>query len=134
MTAGSPYPQLFTPHRIGSLELPNRVVMSAMYTAAGSASGHVTDRQIQYYALRAEAGVGLIVTENVPVHRDGGHDHHIELAAGKRLSAGGRLAYPERPGHEVIQRRDRTELHAALIAVCGPGERDGQPAGEQLPA
>ncbi len=50
------YPNLFSPIRIGSLELPNRITMAAMYTASGSANGMVTERQINYYRARAAAG------------------------------------------------------------------------------
>jgi 2,4-dienoyl-CoA reductase-like NADH-dependent reductase (Old Yellow Enzyme family)/thioredoxin reductase len=61
------YPHLFSPFRIGSLELPNRVTMPAMYSASGTATGMVTDRQINYYRERAAAGVGLIVTELIGI-------------------------------------------------------------------
>ena len=61
------YPYLFSPFRIGSLELPNRITMAAMYTASGSANGMVTGRQINYYRVRAVAGVGLITTELIGI-------------------------------------------------------------------
>jgi 2,4-dienoyl-CoA reductase-like NADH-dependent reductase (Old Yellow Enzyme family)/thioredoxin reductase len=67
----TPYPKLFSPFRIGSLELPSRITMSAMYTSAGSASGLVTKRQIDYYAARAAGGAALIVTELTAVHPHG---------------------------------------------------------------
>ena len=68
MAAHARYPQLFSPIRLGTLELPNRIVMPAMYTAAGAASGHVSDWQLRYYEARAAGGVGLIVTELTAVH------------------------------------------------------------------
>src|ERR1700751_1922953 len=61
------YPKLFSPFRIGSLQLPNRITMAAMYTASGSANGMVTERQINYYRARAAAGVGLIATELIGI-------------------------------------------------------------------
>jgi 2,4-dienoyl-CoA reductase-like NADH-dependent reductase (Old Yellow Enzyme family) len=61
------YPHLFSPFRIGSLQLPNRITMAAMYTASGSANGMVTERQINYYRARAAAGVALIATELIGI-------------------------------------------------------------------
>jgi 2,4-dienoyl-CoA reductase-like NADH-dependent reductase (Old Yellow Enzyme family)/thioredoxin reductase len=98
------YPHLFSPFRIGSLQLPNRITMAAMYTASGSANGMVTPRQINYYRARAAAGVGLITTELIGVDPYGFTnrfmlrlDHDRYVAPLRRLTdaiheAGGRIA------------------------------------------
>ncbi|MDI6875108.1 MAG: FAD-dependent oxidoreductase [Actinomycetota bacterium] len=58
---------LFSPVRIGSMELKNRLVMPAMCCRFGTEEGAVSPRLIDYYVERARGGVGLIVIENTCV-------------------------------------------------------------------
>lgn len=60
---------LFTPHRLGTLELPNRLVMAPM-TRNRAGAGHVpTELMARYYEQRASAG--LLVTEATQVAPEG---------------------------------------------------------------
>jgi len=59
---------LFTPIRIGSLELKNRIVMAPMATHYADESGAVTERLKNYYAERARGGAGLIAIESGYIH------------------------------------------------------------------
>lgn len=54
--------ELFSPGRIGTLEIRNRIVMNAMGTLLEDKDGSVSDRLIGYYEARAKGGAGLIVT------------------------------------------------------------------------
>ncbi len=54
---------LFTSYRLGSLSLPNRMVMAPMTRVRAAAGGLATPSMASYYAQRATAG--LIVTEGV---------------------------------------------------------------------
>ncbi|MGC0420057.1 alkene reductase [Embleya sp. AB8] len=54
---------LFDRHRLGDLELPNRVVMAPMTRGRAAAKGLATPSMAVYYAQRATAG--LIVSEGV---------------------------------------------------------------------
>lgn len=56
------YSHIFTPGKIGSVEVRNRTVMSAMGTNM-SDHGAVNDAVINHYAERAKGGVGLIIVE-----------------------------------------------------------------------
>jgi 2,4-dienoyl-CoA reductase (NADPH2) len=58
---------LFSPIRIGSLTLRNRIVFSAHLTNFAE-RGLPSERQAYYYAERARGGVGLIITEEHSVH------------------------------------------------------------------
>ncbi|MEM1112848.1 MAG: NADH:flavin oxidoreductase [Pseudomonadota bacterium] len=58
---------LFTPYRINSLELPNRIAMAPM-TREFSPGGVPREDVAAYYRRRAEGGVGLIVTEGTLVN------------------------------------------------------------------
>lgn len=59
---------LFKPFRIGSLDLPNRIVMAPM-TRAFAAEGIPGEAQAAYYRRRAEGGVGLILSEGTVIDR-----------------------------------------------------------------
>jgi 2,4-dienoyl-CoA reductase (NADPH2) len=56
----TPFPTLFSPVRIGSMELRNRLVMSPMETSYGSRQGLPTPRAIAYFEARARGGVALV--------------------------------------------------------------------------
>jgi 2,4-dienoyl-CoA reductase-like NADH-dependent reductase (Old Yellow Enzyme family) len=54
--------RLFSPGRIGTLEIKNRTVMDAMGTLLEELDGSVGERLIGYYEARAKGGAGLIVS------------------------------------------------------------------------
>ena len=54
---------LFTPTRIGTMEIRNRIAMAPMATDFAEGDGTVSDRLIAYYEARARGGVGLIIME-----------------------------------------------------------------------
>jgi N-ethylmaleimide reductase len=61
---------LFTPTRMGTLDLPNRIVMAPLTRMRAGTSDHVPSAlQAEYYAQRATAG--LIVAEATAVSQEG---------------------------------------------------------------
>jgi len=62
---------LFSSVKINSMELRNRIVMSAMHLGY-TPKGEVTDRLIEFYELRAKGGVGLIIIGGCPIDEYGG--------------------------------------------------------------
>lgn len=68
MTATASTDVLFRPLKLGTLELPNRIVMAPM-TRSFAADGIVGQAQADYYRRRAEGGVGLILSEGTVVDR-----------------------------------------------------------------
>jgi 2,4-dienoyl-CoA reductase-like NADH-dependent reductase (Old Yellow Enzyme family) len=64
---------LFSPGRIGSMELRNRVVMPAMTTRLANDDGTVSDATIAYFAARAAGGTGLVTVEMASPERVGRH-------------------------------------------------------------
>ena len=52
---------LFTPQKIGKMELKNRFVHSATYECMANDSGEVTDKLIKRYGQIAKGGAGLII-------------------------------------------------------------------------
>src|ERR1700754_5031219 len=60
---------LFTPFKLGQVELKNRIVMASMTRGRTTNAEHVpTELQVEYY--RQRAGAGLILTEGTWVNRD----------------------------------------------------------------
>ena len=59
---------LFTPFSLKDLKLANRIVMAPM-TRSHSPGGVATQEVADYYRRRAEAGVGLIISEGTGVRR-----------------------------------------------------------------
>lgn len=55
--------RLFSPIRIGSLEIKNRIAMAPMATDFGDGDGRVSQKLIDYHEARARGGVGLIIME-----------------------------------------------------------------------
>lgn len=58
---------IFSPIRIGTITVKNRLVMASTTSALGQ-DGFVSDRNLAYYHRRARGGVGTIVTEALHVH------------------------------------------------------------------
>jgi 2,4-dienoyl-CoA reductase-like NADH-dependent reductase (Old Yellow Enzyme family)/thioredoxin reductase len=69
--AKSQYERLFSPGRIGTLELKNRLVYPPMGTNV-CVGGEATDRFLAYHEARAKGGVGLDIVENANVDTVGG--------------------------------------------------------------
>lgn len=61
------FPHLFSPIRLGSVRLRNRVVLSPMGSRFAK-DGGPTAGDVAFYKARAEAGVGLIITGGTLVH------------------------------------------------------------------
>jgi len=62
---------LFSPIKIGSLLIKNRLVMAPMALNYSTEKGKIVQRQIDYYVERARGGVGLIISESNYVSIEG---------------------------------------------------------------
>ncbi len=88
---------LFEPFQLGDLTLDNRIVMAPMTRNRANQDGVVPPMMVSHYQQRASAG--LIITESVPVSREG-------------------VGYPFTPGictddHVAAWRRVTNAVHAA---------------------
>ncbi|WP_246036227.1 NADH:flavin oxidoreductase [Sinomonas susongensis] len=121
---------LFTPVDLGPLRVPNRFAMAPM-TREFSPEGTVTDDVVSYYARRAAAGVGLLITEGVYVSEDSGPSTRVprlfgepQLAAWKRLVAAvhaeGGLIAPQL-WHLGAERGDHAEFNPGLPTLSPSG-------------
>jgi 2,4-dienoyl-CoA reductase-like NADH-dependent reductase (Old Yellow Enzyme family)/thioredoxin reductase len=55
------YEKLFTPYKIGKMEIKNRIVMAPMGLNAGHSDGTIDDDEIHYFEERAKGGTGMII-------------------------------------------------------------------------
>ncbi len=79
---------MFKPFNCKGLSLPNRIVMAPM-TRSQSPGGIPTQAVADYYARRASADVGLIITEGTTINRGGAsNDPNIPEFYGEKPLAG----------------------------------------------
>jgi len=126
-------PKLFTPTRIGDLELPNRIVMAPLTRNRARPDGDVPHAlNAEYYAQRATAG--LLITEGTQISPEGkGYAwtpgiHSPEQVAGWRQvtdavhQAGGRIAaqlwHVGRISHTVLQPDGAAPVGPSAIAAA----------------
>ena len=55
------YPHLFSPIRIGNVEIPNRVVHVPTDISSSGSDGEVSERDIYHHSEIAKGGTGLII-------------------------------------------------------------------------
>ena len=55
------YDMMFSPMKIGNMEVKNRIVMTAAEFSLGQMNGEPTERMMNYFEERAKGGVGLII-------------------------------------------------------------------------
>lgn len=79
------YSQLFSPGKIGSITLKNRIIMAPMDSNFAAINGEVSDMMLDYYRERARGGVGMIIVEaacvDSPVGREGLKQLNIDQPA-----------------------------------------------------
>lgn len=61
---------LFSPMKIGSCEIPNRLVVPAMVTNYCNLEGTITPRYLRYMEEKAKGGWGLLITEDYCVQEN----------------------------------------------------------------
>jgi 2,4-dienoyl-CoA reductase (NADPH2) len=76
------FSRLLSPIRVGTFELPNRVVMGSMHMSFYDARAQ--ERLAEFYAERARAGVALIVTGGVGVNAQARLNPHAETLTSAR--------------------------------------------------
>ncbi len=75
------FDHLFSPVRIGNLEIRNRVAMTPMGVGLAAVGGGVNDDIIAFYEARARGGIGLIVSEICRVMDGAGAGEPCQIAA-----------------------------------------------------
>lgn len=128
------FPHLFSPLRIGSLVLRNRILSSGHDTVMAH-DGQVSDQLVAYHEARAAGGVGLIVMQVVGVHETARYTAHVLMATDDDCIAGYRrlaeavhahdtvlFAQLFHPGREIMESQDGSSP-VALAPSAVPSER-----------
>lgn len=68
----NPYPNLFSPLRIGSLRLKNRICAAPTQIRQKDPNGHMNDFGIAYYEAKAKGGAAMVTIGDTPVEPEGG--------------------------------------------------------------
>lgn len=118
---------LLSPGEIGGLAIKNRIVMSAMGTDLAADDGIAGERIRAYYETRARGGVGLVVTEAIPVAFPAGFSrpHAMALQTETQIAAvrelvrsvqrhGARIAL-QLNHHGPMSKRDMVEGRPLLV-------------------
>lgn len=74
------YELLFSPCAIGTLTIPNRIVMEPMQNYLAREDGKCSDRDVAFLTARAKGGVGLIQTGTICVDLETGRPNRHVLA------------------------------------------------------
>ncbi|MGA4688702.1 FAD-dependent oxidoreductase [Rhodococcus sp. AB351] len=80
---------LFEPGRIGTLEIPNRIIKSPQSTATANSDGTVTQRTVNHYRRLGEGGVGLAMVEYSHVDDDASKAIHNQIGVSRREHVAG---------------------------------------------
>lgn len=73
------FPNLFSPGKIGSLTLKNRILKAPQSSGMSNIDGSVTERLVRYYRDQAAGGAGCIVVEYAYVDDIGAKSAHCHL-------------------------------------------------------
>lgn len=65
------YQRLFTPVKIGTMEVKNRFVVPAMDSHYTNEKHEYTEDALYYYGEKAKGGFGMIITEYMCVSEEG---------------------------------------------------------------
>ncbi|MFJ9946665.1 NADH:flavin oxidoreductase [Kitasatospora sp. NPDC091207] len=125
---------LLRPFALGSLALPNRVVMAPM-TRECSPDGVPGNDVAQYYARRAAGGVGLIITEGTYVgHASAGTSARVPRFHGDEALAGWSAVADEvhRAGGRIVPQLWHVGMDRAAGAPPVPGAPRIGPSGTPL--
>ena len=128
------FPHLFSPVRIGSVTVKNRILSSGHDTVMAEA-GAIGDRLVAYHQARAAGGVGLIVVQVAGVHESAKYSSSVLMADTDDCIAGyRRLVEAVTPhgtavfgqlfhdGREMMESQDGS-LPVALAPSAVPSER-----------
>jgi 2,4-dienoyl-CoA reductase-like NADH-dependent reductase (Old Yellow Enzyme family) len=128
------FPNLFSPYRLKTVELRNRIFSTGHDTDLGR-HGAPSEDLVAYQAARAQGGAGLIIVQVVAVHDTarytgevlmGTTDEHLPMFAKlfKAIHGGGAGAFVQlfHPGRELLGRRDGV-AQAAYAPSSAPTER-----------
>jgi 2,4-dienoyl-CoA reductase (NADPH2) len=87
------HPHLFSPVKLGALELENRVTMAPLYLGYGQTTGEPSPRLYDHYEEMGASGAAMIMVENAAVEVRGlGAPHQLRVDDDERIPGLAELA------------------------------------------
>ena len=74
MSSFNKYPHVFSPIKIGGMEVKNRVQFSPMVSSLSTPTGGVSPELLGYIKYQAQSGVGVITIGSTPINHTNGVD------------------------------------------------------------
>jgi 7beta-hydroxy-3-oxochol-24-oyl-CoA 4-desaturase len=113
------FKHLFTPIKIGVVEIKNRIVMPPMGSRSATPEGEATERHCDYYEARAKGGTGLVIVEAATPNRE------------RKYAPGALGLFDDSliPGLERVASRIHAHGAKACIQIFDPGPGSGSMAG-----
>jgi len=102
--------KLFSPIRIGTMELKNRIVMAPMHTNFANEDGSLTQKELDFFETRAKGGVGLITLPSIGVDCVAPFPHNLVLWNNKFI-----------PGFRKLAEAIHTHGAKVVPELCHPG-------------
>ncbi len=118
---------LFSPTKIGNIELDNRLTMPPMYVGYAGAQGEVTQMTLDHYSLMAQSGVAMVVVESSSIDHPmaGGGARTIRADSDEFLDGLGRLASEiKRQGAVAAIQLNHAGRFAAVADPLAPTNED----------
>ena len=79
MSKSTMFPNLFSPAKIGGLELKNRIMKAPQSSGMSNMDGTVSERLVRYYRKQAAGGAAMIIVEYAYVDDIGAKSAHCHL-------------------------------------------------------
>lgn len=79
MTDFNKYPHVFSPIKVGTMTLKNRIVFAPMICCLETPSGEVTSEYIEWIAQQARTGASLITIGGTSIDHETGDDFEGEI-------------------------------------------------------
>jgi 2,4-dienoyl-CoA reductase-like NADH-dependent reductase (Old Yellow Enzyme family) len=115
VNAKQDFKHLFTPHKIGNVEIMNRFVFQPHHPAHGGMDCIPTEQMMNYYIERAKGGTGLVVLEAMAAHFTGQISPQVNYCV---LASDRRIIQPFR-GMTGAMHKYGTKVFGQLTH-CGP--------------
>lgn len=135
--------KLFSSYQLGSLQLPNRAVLSPMTRTSAEQTGEATARMASYYSRFAQGGFGLIITEgiypdhmnsrsyeNQPGIADDQQAEEWKLVVEAVHNAGGKIIAQLMHGGALVQHDSFTAVAPSAVQPVGSMLEDHGGSGE----
>lgn len=137
------YPELFSSFSLGTLDLPNRAVLSPMTRTSAEPSGHANERMVRYYSRFAKGGFGLIITEGIYPEMAYGRSYNNQPGIANEeqaeswrpvvqtvQQAGGKIVAQLMHAGGLVQHNDFTPIAPSAIRPVGKMLEDHGGSGE----